>query len=252
MKNLSSNNEKLDISFVLRDPSLWDQARDHQELTILSPSDRIICENVYFKQGVPGSLPQIVMRSIVQKMLENALNYLPNKDYGFIIYDAFRTIRAQIALFNEFKEIIAHSNPLWDEAKVISETKKFVPLPGAADCPAVMPHNTGGAIDLTLSYLGLPCEMGTPFDDPTERAKPDYFEANYKSDIGLTIEQWQEVQKNRRILCKALQNVGFVVHDYEWWHYNFGNQGWADRAGVNVIFSSMESLWDAYKKYHQY
>jgi D-alanyl-D-alanine dipeptidase len=252
VKESPDNEQILDISFVLRDHLLWEQARNHQELSILSPTQRIICDNIYYQRKVSGSIPQIAMRSIVKMMLENALKYLPNKDYGFIIYDAFRTLEAQITLFNEFKEIIAHSNPQWDEEKVFSETKKFVPLPGAPGCPAVMPHNTGGAVDLTLSYCGRACEMGTPFDDPTERAKPDYFEGPYLVETGLTVEQWQEAKKNRRILCHALQKVGFVVHDYEWWHYDFGNRGWANRAGVKVIFSSMEHLWDAHKKNSKY
>ena len=70
-------------------------------------------------------------------------------------------------------------------------------------------HNQGVAIDLTVVDLrtGKELEMGTPFDDFTDKAH--------------TANAAGQVAVNRRILGDAMRRAGFVNYVDEWWHFSF-------------------------------
>lgn len=234
-------------NFFLNKPELILRAKNIQAAAPIQQSDRIQIDNIYYNQGIPGALPEIFARQVVKEMLEEAVQRLPI-DYGVVVYDIFRTLEAQRALFLQFKVTIAKQNPSWSEEKVMMETKKLVPLPGDPDCPPVMPHNTGGAVDLTLTCRGRLCEMGTPFDDSTLHSRPEFFEADYNPTIGISPGLWETARQNRRILFNAMVSSGFTVHSYEWWHFNFGNQSWAMITQINPFYGSMEDEYTAYRR----
>jgi D-alanyl-D-alanine dipeptidase len=237
----------VDRKLYIHRPELIVRAKNTQSAAPIQPTARVKTDNIYYKQGVPGAVPEIFARKIVKEMLEEAVERLP-AGYGVVVYDAFRTLEAQKALFFQFKAAIAKKNPTWPDEKLMSETKKLVPLPGDPDGPAVMPHNTGGAIDLTLTCKDNICEMGTPFDDSTQRARPDFFEAEHDKNSGISAEQWELARHNRRILFNAMAQSGFTVHSYEWWHFNFGNQSWSIITQIEPFYVSMEKEYAAYIK----
>jgi len=91
------------------------------------------------------------------------------------------------------------------------------------DLLAPPPHNTGGAVDLTIvDGSGAELRMGTVFDEFSDRAHPDYFIQAGKDDPDA-----QVYHQNRLLLRDAMVEVGFVEYPYEWWHYSYGNQQWA-------------------------
>ena len=71
-------------------------------------------------------------------------------------------------------------------------------------------HNRGAALDLTLFRAGdsKTLDMGTEFDDFTERAHRDY--TNLPS----------TVLANRRKLKDAMVRRGFIGLPTEWWHFD--------------------------------
>ena len=73
-------------------------------------------------------------------------------------------------------------------------------------------HNCGAAIDLTLINLktGKELPMPSAYDEPTERAWHSYS----CSDSARTA--------NRTTLRSVMEQHGFVIYPYEWWHYFFG------------------------------
>lgn len=74
-------------------------------------------------------------------------------------------------------------------------------------------HNRGAAVDLTLiDSTGKELDMGTPYDDFTDRAKPDY------PDLP------RQIKTNRQILKDAMNKFGFIQFETEWWHFDFN--GW--------------------------
>lgn len=71
-------------------------------------------------------------------------------------------------------------------------------------------HNRGCAVDLTLvDSLGNELNMGTPYDDFTEKAHIDY------TDLP------SEVLRNRKILQEAMCKFGFKIMRTEWWHFDY-------------------------------
>jgi D-alanyl-D-alanine dipeptidase len=71
-------------------------------------------------------------------------------------------------------------------------------------------HLKGLAVDLTLAnYDGTYLDMGTDFDDFSERAHVD--------SALITPDQ----QANRKILQTAMEAHGYKPWPYEWWHFDY-------------------------------
>ncbi len=90
-------------------------------------------------------------------------------------------------------------------------------------------HNRGAAVDLTLYHLesGRPAAMGSGYDEFTERSYPDY--------QGATAEE----RENRNRLRSAMEEQGFTIYPYEWWH--FDHRTWSDYPILNLAFEELEA-----------
>jgi zinc D-Ala-D-Ala dipeptidase len=89
-------------------------------------------------------------------------------------------------------------------------------------------HSYGMAVDVTLiDRNGNELDMGTPFDDLTERSHP-------KLEEGFVIkgELTQSQIDNRHLLRDAMIHSGFAGISTEWWHYDCG-----DRANVRATYA---------------
>jgi zinc D-Ala-D-Ala dipeptidase len=89
-------------------------------------------------------------------------------------------------------------------------------------------HSFGMAVDVTLiDRNGKDLDMGTPFDDLTERSHP-------KLEEGFLIkgELTQLQIDNRQLLRDAMTQAGFSGISTEWWHYDCG-----DRVQVRATFA---------------
>jgi D-alanyl-D-alanine dipeptidase len=103
----------------------------------------------------------------------------------FRIFDAYRPIEAQWALWN------ADPNP------------DFL-----ADPRKGGPHNRGVAVDLTLiDGQGRDLDMGTGFDAFTELSH------HGRTDIEVA------AQRNRLLLMGIMTSAGWDFYRNEWWHY---------------------------------
>lgn len=82
-------------------------------------------------------------------------------------------------------------------------------------------HNRGAAVDLTLiDSTGQELEMGTPYDDFTEKAHRDY------------VRLPENVLKNRKLLEEVMVKYGFEPLSTEWWHFDFS--GWKNYSVLDV------------------
>ncbi|HEY0866540.1 MAG TPA: M15 family metallopeptidase [Fimbriimonas sp.] len=89
------------------------------------------------------------------------------------------------------------------------------------DRRAPPPHTTGGAVDLALlNDRGEALDLHSPFDLYDDRGFP--FSA-----AGLS----PEAARNRSILAEALLAEGITNYPSEYWHWSYGDQGWAYRGG---------------------
>lgn len=76
------------------------------------------------------------------------------------------------------------------------------------------PHQTGGAVDLTLTYNGKSVDMGGEYNSgKNSRTKT----------ANLTHLQKQ----NRNILNYVMKTAGFQNYPNEWWHWSYGDRAYA-------------------------
>lgn len=165
---------------------------------------------------LPSEIPQLVhynslplppretlcAREGVVVRLQAARRALP-EGFDLVVLDAWRSLDFQSALRTYY-------------LKKADVTTDYV---AASNNPALRPgHTTGGALDVTLSWAGVPLALGTDYDDFTPFAHPEAFE-KAGSDLGA--------RDLRRLLVSVMVAAGFAPYPYEWWHFSRGDQWWA-------------------------
>ena len=109
-----------------------------------------------------------------------------SKDFGckLKIFDAYRPQYVQEALW------------------------KYSPNPEFLSDPQKgSPHTRGIAVDLTLTKNSIELDMGTDFDDFSEKAY------HLSQNVSITS------RKNRSLLLSIMTLAGFDFYQKEWWHY---------------------------------
>ena len=75
------------------------------------------------------------------------------------------------------------------------------------------PHQSGGAIDLTLLYKNTPLDMGGEYNSSLNSK-------TYSKNIT------QQQKRNRKILISAMCRAGFQNYPNEWWHWSYGDRAY--------------------------
>jgi D-alanyl-D-alanine dipeptidase len=228
------------FSYLSPTDSFLKSINDNDSCVEISNRRGILVENAYHKQNIPGSIPQIFIRKFLfQKLLESLESLLP--DYGFVIFDGYRSIELQRGLYQSIRNSLKLKFPHLSEKELALETKKFVAHPDEPGYFEVPPHLSGGAIDIGLICQGKILDMGAPFDDLTEKASTDFFEKNFDPSYGIDEKSWIDFRKNRRLLFHSLTSVGFTNWKHEWWHFDIGNCVWSQELGIPWIYGPMET-----------
>ncbi len=128
--------------------------------------------------------PRALLRPEAAEKLAAACRLAGRLGLRFRIYDAFRPLEAQWALW------------------------RAAPNPGyVADPRRGGPHTRGIAVDLTLlGPEGAPLDMGGPFDELTPNAW-------HEADVP------EAAQRNRHLLLGLMTAAGWDCYLKEWWHY---------------------------------
>lgn len=193
----------------------------------------------YFSQGIPHAKQDQYVRETVANKLVDVAKKLP-KSYKLLVWDAWRPIEVQKALFDNYYKIIKDLYNYSDE-KANWETQKYVSFP-TIDIKKPSPHFTGGAIDLTIiGENSNPINMGTNFDFFDKEAHTDFFEtpSNLTSN-NLSI--FEMTRHNRRMLFNAMINSDFTNYPNEWWHFDYGNQFWAVQKKCFAVYSGINQV----------
>lgn len=211
-------------------PSISDYIINSKNEKIISLSEEgFYVDSQYYDQGIPGAYKDCYARESVVEMLHKAEGLLP-ENLRFKIYDAYRPICIQQRLWNYYRQDVANKNLGVSNDEIDFKTSFFVSKP-SYDVAKPSLHNTGGAVDLTLvTRDGLELNMGTLFDDFTDRAWSNHFEE---------YELNESVQRNRRILYNAMISAGFTNLPSEWWHYDYGDKFWAYFTGNETIYEGV-------------
>jgi len=175
-----------------------------------------MAEPRYFYWGWAKS-PKILGRESVVKLLVKAKRLLP-KGYNFKIWDCQRSRKVNLAMLASFKRRIFDMYPKLSKNEKMKLVVRFGgPVPPPMKITRLNTHRNGGSFDLTIiDENGNELCMGTDHDDLTEKATTDFFET--RKDL-TSIEK--EAKKNRKLLKRVLNGVGFKNYAAEWWHWSF-------------------------------
>lgn len=191
-----------------------------------------------------------IVRKSVQDMLISAVKKLPD-GYKICIYDAWRPLALQQELYESYKNAIIKEFELENK----SEQERNAVITQFVSMPSIDPnnppiHTTGGAVDVTIiDSDGLEIDMGTCFDEFTEKTRTLYFEELLKDSVNssstlsssISREKALAIIKNRRLLYDTMTSVGFTNLSSEWWHYDFGDKLWASITGNITLYSGFFS-----------
>lgn len=206
-----------------------------EPLELLNPAE-FACHPLYFKNGYTD-VSEIKLRSGVIAKLRKVNEKLKQiSDYQLKIYDGFRPVALQEKMYNQTYEKFKIERPELSENELAELTNVYWAFP-SRDPLAPPPHNTGGAVDLTLlDKEKKEIEMGTEVDDLTPKAFTNFFAEN-----GKTEKKADLYHSNRMLLKDVMEEVGFKNYPEEWWHFDCGNQEWAALAGEEkAIYGSAE------------
>ena len=160
------------------------------------------------------------VREAVARMLCEAQEMLP-PGYRLKIWSAYRTLDYQRRIYREVYERFRTEHPEWPENILRRQVNRFVHPPDAKAPPG---HCTGGAVDLTIvGPDGEELDMTSPYSAQIPERM-------------LTAETYSpkistQARKNREFLLKIMTTVGFTNYAGEWWHFSYGDSGWAWRLG---------------------
>ena len=157
-----------------------------------STTDNFTGQNLY------GDFQEAYLQPEVAKMLGVAQKQLKDihSKWNLIVYDAARPRSVQ--------------QKMWDVVKN-TNWKNYVASPAS-----ISMHSYGVAVDLSIvDEYGKPIDMGTPFDDFSEKSEPRH-ENKFLQEKQLT----QEQINNRLLLRNIMKNAGFRPINNEWWHFD--------------------------------
>ncbi|MBI4948157.1 D-alanyl-D-alanine carboxypeptidase family protein [Candidatus Berkelbacteria bacterium] len=187
--------------------------------------------------GTPDGMTPFLRQTAAQ-MLDQASRKLPS-GYQLYALSAFRSFQRQKSLWYQHYDLHKKLHPSWPESALRRAANKYA---APVDRPAPPGHCTGAAIDVVLqksdgSFVDvLPdCGKDTASVHRNNRVF-DNLSLNQVSEwkLGAT---WapklpEDVKKLRMILIETMLGVGFSNCRDEYWHFSYGDSGWAVRVGV--------------------
>lgn len=201
-------------------------------------NQRLLAEPAYFQQGLPGALEEIYLRESVAHKLVAVAEDLPD-GYTLLVWDAWRPLTVQQALFDALSQVVRAQSPTLSEQEVRSRTEVYVSFPSkSALRPS--PHYAGGAVDLTLADVhGNALGMGTAFDEFGATAHTRFLEERRARSEELS-EAEEMALVHRRLLYHSMLAHGFTNYVEEWWHFDYGDQFWGMLTGQTAFYGPIK------------
>lgn len=169
-----------------------------------------------------GASPRIVihresvipyLRERCVEKLVSAAESLPN-GWNMGVTDAWRPFARQVRIYEAMTKWALEYKPDMTHAQLKRLVNRWV---APIDRKTPPGHCTGAAVDLVLlTSDGVVVDTTSPFDRLSGAPTFSY---------GLT----EESRANRMILFEAMTQAGFSNCRDEWWHYSYGDAGWAVR-----------------------
>lgn len=161
---------------------------------------------------------ELFVRQTVASMLCEANAAVMKLGYRLSILECWRPPLIQMRMYAAVEARWREQHPDWSDAKIRRITNQFT-APMNSKVPP--PHTTGGAVDLHLARPD-----GRLMDHIRPYEIGDRFSFFTKAE-GLG----DQAHETRRILAEALLPTGLTNYPSEYWHWSYGDQGWAYRGG---------------------
>ena len=104
-------------------------------------TDKISVDSQYYKSGIAHASPNLYARRGVANRLVVAASLLP-PSHKLLIWDAWRPLEVQQALFNNHLDELKRSYPDKQDGELIQLAQTYVSLP-SAEASKPSPHYTG-------------------------------------------------------------------------------------------------------------
>ncbi|MBL8047896.1 MAG: D-alanyl-D-alanine carboxypeptidase family protein [Chthonomonas sp.] len=180
--------------------------------------------------------PQVIpwLRASVCAKIEAAAASLPEGVY-LSVWDAWRSLDRQRKIYEWMTRCAIEVFGELPPAVLRRRINRWV---APWDQPAPPGHCTGAAVDVALvNDDNEELDVTSPY--PRFIAAPTYT-------LGLT----NEAQANRSMLVQAMLAQGFSNCRDEYWHYSYGDAGWAVRVGEPECFYGVAPLPDEFHAAH--
>lgn len=163
-----------------------------------------------------------VRPKVADKLVE-ASRHLP-PDHRLLIWFTYRTPETQKAAYEKCIADLRARHPAWPYNILRREANRLVHPPDSKTPPG---HCTGGAVDLTIvGPDGEELDMTSPYTD--------WDEAKLAVADTMAKNITDTAAKNRELLVTSMSAVGFTNYAGEWWHWSYGDSGWAWRMELNT------------------
>jgi D-alanyl-D-alanine dipeptidase len=211
-----------------------ERQEDLDNVTIIDNGEPLVdflamCPSLRFAPQHPVfDFPRVhLVRESVARMLCEAAAALPGGLYLQIV-EGYRPIQVQRAMFQHALQQARILHPAWSDERIAVQAGRYSAPPEAKAPP---PHITGGAIDLEIvDEQNRRLDFSSPYElTDWHQAAPDA--------PGLTAT----ARANRKLLREVLEPTGLTNYVDEWWHWSYGDNGWALRVGAShAIYDRIE------------
>ncbi len=176
-------------------------------------------------------------QSVAQRLNEVQL-WLDTHHPGhhLVIIDAWRSDRMQRRGNFYGRTFLRLLHPNWPKSLIREAANKYIADPDALAPP---PHSTGGAIDVRLDNAQGRCNLQGP------RLKLSASRTDYSP-------LPEKARQGREILCAAMEHAGFSNYEEEWWHWSYGDSGWALRSNQPKACYGRACNFDSVLDFHTY
>lgn len=163
---------------------------------------------------------QYLVREAVHEKIGRISRILDEQDKTLIIRSAWRSFAHQKQLWEEKVEFMQREYPKLEMEEIKENVSYFIAPPTKSL------HATGGAVDALIYDLKNDCVMD--------------FGTNDGLNIDLNDKCYPyhpfipaHAKRNRELLINLFEEEDFVVDLKEYWHFDYGNAGWAIAKGEN-------------------
>lgn len=181
----------------------------------VAPTARIVRESVipYLRLGV------------AERLEKAARTLLPH--YRLAVIDAWRPFQRQVAIHEWMTKCAREAFPDRPHAALMRTVNRWAAPVNQKAPPG---HCTGAAVDVWLvDEHGEQIDVVSPYTRFS--AAPTYA-------LGLS----ETASRNRMALVEAMLEAGFSNCRDEWWHYSYGDAGWAVRMGLDRCIYGIADL----------